>query len=366
MKPYNILIVDNDVNDQNTVIEILEKSNSNYNLLRSLSARQGLVIAERILPDLIITDWYMPEISGIEFIKNLKSKETTKNILVIMCTGVMTSSENLQLAFEVGAVDFVKKPIDKVELVARVRSMLQLADNIRENKELIESKDKLFSIIAHDLRSPFSALKGLTEVLQQKYSTFSKEKLENWLKIINQSVDKTYNLLENLLQWSRTQLNKVIFSPIPLYLHGIILETVEIYENIAFRKNIEIKISVEKDIYILADESMLRVVFRNLISNALKFTHKGGEIEISAIINLEVVEISIKDNGIGISHSNLTNLFKIGEIFSTFGTEGENGSGLGLILCYEFLKKHSSELKVSSEQNKGSKFCFSLPLVKKI
>ena len=237
-----------------------------------------------------------------------------------------------------------------------------------QNKELIElnaTKDKFFSIIAHDLKSPFSTMLGFSKLLIDNFEQYDKEKQKNFLGIINKDIQKTYRLLENLLLWSSTQRGKINYFPEKVKLNMLTVEIVELLKQTAVSKSITIKNEIAENIIINADQNMLLTILRNLISNAIKFTHKEGKIVISAhLISAEnkqnFIEIAVKDSGVGIEKEKWANLFKIAENISTKGTEGESGTGLGLILCKEFVEKHGGKIWVESELNKGSTFIFTL------
>ncbi len=230
-------------------------------------------------------------------------------------------------------------------------------------RELNATKDKFFSIIAHDLKNPFNDLMGFTQLLALNIDKYDKPKIEQFAHIIHQSSKLAYNLLENLLDWSRSQTGTLKFKPEKISLKKIISENINLLESTARNKNIKIYSEVEHEASAFADKNMVRTIVRNLISNAIKYTNQGGHIKIQSKCSSHC-EISISDTGIGISIANIDKIFKIDESFSTIGTEREKGTGLGLILCKEFVEKNGGKLWVKSEPNKGSTFTFSLPLSK--
>ena len=235
-------------------------------------------------------------------------------------------------------------------------------------KELNATKDKFFSIIAHDLKSPFNLLLGFSSLLLENYSNFNEEKRKEYIKIINDSSLKTYELLENLLTWAHSQSGRIEFLPEKINIKILINEIVLLLEETAKNKNIKILNNTENDLQIFADKNMIDTVLRNLIANAIKFTPKEGDITIKAqnLLNENndsFTEITVKDSGVGISPEIQSKLFKITENISTKGTEEEAGTGLGLILCKEFVEKHNGEIWVESEVGKGSEFIFTLQKV---
>lgn len=362
MKHYSILVVDDRPDNLKIIVDYLKESELSLTILKAPNGKIACRIAEKKLPDLIITDWEMPEMNGIETIKYLKSRESTKDIPVIVATGAMTLTENLKTAMEAGAVDYIRKPIDKTELTARVNSMLKLAESFKEIKLLNATKDKFFSIIAHDLSAPLGSFLGLTELLYKKYNTFNEERRKNAIKILHESSKTIFNLLENLLTWSASQRNKITYKPERFSINQIISENISLLENYANEKEISIITDCKKEIHVFADKNMILTVLRNLISNAVKFTPKKGKITIvSRQIDEKTVQICVTDTGIGISKENILKLFSIEQVFTTKGTEKETGTGLGLILCKEFVEKNKGKISVETELGKGTNFYVELP-----
>jgi len=231
-----------------------------------------------------------------------------------------------------------------------------------ELNELNASKDKFFSIIAHDLKNPFSNIIGLSAALKEEIRSGDPDMNEEFADLINTSAVRTLKLLENLLEWAKSQTGNLLYHPVSIKLNEIYNEEFELLSEMAIAKNIQLLSSIPANLEIKADRNMIRTVLRNLISNALKFTHKGGQIEINAVADEKQVEISVSDNGIGMTKSTIDKLFKIDANLSTNGTEDEKGTGLGLFLCKEFIDKHGGKIWVESEAGRGSIFKFILPL----
>lgn len=228
-------------------------------------------------------------------------------------------------------------------------------------KEANASKDKFFSIISHDLRGPFNTILGFSEILNENFDNYDTTKQKQYLGYIHSGIKKTYKLLDDLLLWARSQKDNIDFNPQAINLFLLANETCELFEQSKKNKLIELTNQIPEDIYIVADKDMISTVFRNLISNALKFTSKGGEIIIKAENLEQFAKISIKDNGLGMSKEIQSKLFDITENISTAGTENEKGTGLGLILCKEFVIKHGGKIWVKSETNRGSTFFLTIP-----
>jgi signal transduction histidine kinase/ligand-binding sensor domain-containing protein len=233
------------------------------------------------------------------------------------------------------------------------------------NEELLilnSTKDRFFSIIAHDLRNPFHVVSGFSEILIKDYSKLSPEKIEKYLNLINTSARSGNNLLENLLQWSRSQTGHIPYEPLILNLWVVAKETLDLLEGEALKKNIQVQLRMEPHLNVIADENMLKTIMRNLLSNAIKFTDKNGSIVLNAKVKSPFIEICVSDTGIGISKEHQLTLFRVDSNISTKGTSQESGTGLGLILCKEFIEKHNGRIWVESEEGKGSTFTFNLLL----
>jgi signal transduction histidine kinase len=242
------------------------------------------------------------------------------------------------------------------------------AELIFANKELEQvlqlnsDKDLFISILAHDLKSPFNALLGLSELLEDNIQEYNIDKIRDISGDINKSAQTAYNFLEDLLMWARAESGKIPFEPQKLCIRDICMDILEIHKLKSDAKNITINYYTTDHINVLADIDMLKTVLRNLVSNAIKFTNNGGQIDIYVEKNHTEVTITISDNGIGINPDNLTKLFDISQIQTTTGTAKEKGTGLGLVLCKEFIEKHGGKIWVESEYGKGSEFKFTMPV----
>ena len=229
-------------------------------------------------------------------------------------------------------------------------------------KELNLTKDKFFSIIAHDLKSPFLGLIGYSQILLEEYETLSEDEKKDSIKSIYEICRHTFGLLDNLLVWSRMQTGKMTFDPDVFNIYQELLPTIELLIHTAKKKNITIDYLIDKRTIVLADKNMMTTIIRNLISNAIKYTNPGGKIIVISERMDKNLELSVADNGVGIRENVLNNLFKIDQNVSAVGTADEEGTGLGLILCKEMIQMHKGKIRVESEVGKGSKFTFSVPL----
>lgn len=255
----------------------------------------------------------------------------------------------------------LKQKVKERTLQIEEKNRLIVSQN-QELKELNRTKDKLFSIIGHDLGNQFNIIVGYSEVLLSDFKKLDAGKVEYHLNNINKSSIHAYELLENLLTWSQMQTNSIQFHPETFSANLKITESIDLLEGPYTKKNIKIKVIAKKEIMIFADINMFSTVFRNLVGNAIKFTPENGNISIHLIKQADFCEITIKDSGVGISPEDIQKIFRIDSNHSTLGTNGEKGTGLGLILCKEFIEKHNGKIWVESVIGKGSRFIFTLPL----
>lgn len=356
----NILIVDDQIENLQIINTYLEEAKLSDGISLAPDTQIAFSIIEKQLPDLIITDWEMPEMDGIQFISQLKSNNNTKDIPVIMCTGIMTSSDQLQLAMETGAVDFIRKPIDKTELIARVKSNLLLSEKYHEVKKLNETKDKLFAIISHDIKGPLSSAVGLSDMLINDFTAFDVNELKENLKLLNNSISQTLDIVVNLLFWANSQSNNIIVSPATHLLKPNILNILNGASFQLFEKKIDAHVECEDNIEVFSDTELLQIVLRNLVNNAIKFTRAGGHIIVKASINQGDCIISVIDSGVGIPPEKLKNLFSVSNNKSTYGTNNEKGTGIGLTICKEFVELQGGNIWVESTEGQGSSFSFSM------
>jgi signal transduction histidine kinase len=247
------------------------------------------------------------------------------------------------------------------DITERKKAEQEIKLKNEELHELNATKDKFFSIIAHDLKSPFNSIMGFSELLIEQIKENDYAGIEKYAQIILDSSERAVELLMNLMEWSRSQTGRMEFNPEYFELVDFIDEVSDLFDDIAGQKSIIIKKDLPHNAPVFADKAMISTVFRNLISNAIKFTKPGGEIFISINQKQNEITVSVKDSGIGIPAGRIDNLFRIDENYSTPGTNNEKGTGLGLILCKEFIEKHGGRIWVESEPDKGSTFSFSLP-----
>ncbi len=364
-KKFNILIVDDASKNIQVVANILKQEG--YQMAFARNGKTALSRAETMPFDLILLDIMMPEMDGYEACERLKKNPETKDIPVIFLTA-KTDKESVLKGFGLGAVDYVTKPFNAAELLARVKTHLELKlakEDLRNSRdqlqELNATKDKFFSIIAHDLRNPFNALISGSDMLVHYFEELEQEQIKEFIEEINLASRQAFNLLGNLLEWARSQTGRILYSPEKISMDEIVQKNKDLLEQNAKEKNIHLANDVEPDTFVYADKDMIATVIRNLMTNALKYTPYGGKVTITSKNAGDFTETWISDTGAGIGKEDMDKLFRIDTKYSTLGTANERGTGLGLILCKEFVKGNHGKIWVKSEVGKGSDFKFTLP-----
>jgi two-component system sensor histidine kinase/response regulator len=356
-----ILVTEDDPKSMEVVCNTLRKEG--YWLAMADNGQQALEMVPEARPDLILLDIRMEGIDGWQVCERLKKNPKTKDIPIIFLTALVETSDIVK-GFAIGAVDYITKPFKKEELLSRVKTHLDLKFAREELKEINATKDKFFSIIAHDLRNPLQCLKLSAEFLYFDYDSLDDEERKDYTQKFYDNSNLIAALLENLLAWSQSQQGIIEPHPKKIDLHKLTAENIDLLKENARKKNIAVSSRVKPETFAFADESMIRTVIRNLLSNAVKFTGPGGKVEVSTTISADgnSMDISISDDGVGISAEDIDTLFRIDVIKKVSkGTDNEKGTGLGLILCKEFVEKNNGSIHVTSEPGKGSRFTFTLP-----
>jgi len=374
--------------------EILKEANIPFYLSVSTGILGFLAIAFVIW--IISSNITKPLKSTTELFKKLAGGQISDAKRLIVSTndeiGDMTHSANTLLDGLHQTTAFAKK-IGKGDLNADYqllssgdtlgKSLIEMRSQLKESRKAIQSqaellieknkdleklnaaKDKFFSIIAHDLKNPFSVLLSVTESLSEAFDDLSDEDKNMSINRINKSVILLYNLLENLLQWSMSQTGRLKYSPKKNNLYLLILHNISLMKMNAEKRNISIINNLKEDIFIFVDTDMINTVIRNLVSNAIKFNVDGGTVEINAKQKNNSIEIEITDTGIGLTDEDVEKLFRIDIKNTSIGSGNkEKGTGIGLIICKEFVEKNGGQIKVNSKKGKGSKFCFTVPIYK--
>jgi PAS domain S-box-containing protein len=378
------LITLTDITRHDLIEKKLQNSETRYRRLFE-TAKDGILILDAYNGQIVDVNPFLIDILGYSY-EEFLGKELWE-------IGIFKNIEDSKAAFielqNKGYIRFEDKPLEtksgkpiSVEYVSNVYMVDDakvIQCNIREITErkiaeahlkesearLLElnaTKDKFFSIIAHDLKSPFTSIIGLSDLLAEQVGKKDYEGIDEYANMIQSSSWHAMDLLTNLMEWSRSQTGRMEFNPANINLSGLINEVIELLNDSAKHKYITISEDIPADLSLFADRLMLNTVLRNLVSNAVKYTNIGGTIRISAVLREKELEMAVKDNGIGIKTETLEKLFHIEESISTPGTQDENGTGLGLILCKDFVLKHGGKIWAESEPGNGSRFVFTIPV----
>ena len=374
-----ILVVDD--HPENLKVLTTYLKNLGCGIRVAMNGEKALELAGDFRPDLILLDVMMPGINGFETCRRLKESERTKDIPVIFMTALAEMTDKLQ-GFDAGGVDYITKPLQHEEVVARVKAHLlvqHLQRQLRQKNELVQeqnvhlqqlnealnhsnaNKDKFFSIIAHDLRSPFAGIIGLTELILEEIDDVGKDDIRRYVRQLKDGSEKLLELLDNLLTWSRLQRQTMEYYPQRIDLRTFVIRNFSLFAAVAQQKQITLRHALDEPLWAYGDINMVNTVVRNLMSNALKFTESGGTVTISGQRDAEYARLSIADTGIGFMPEQLTKLFRIEEKFQRQGTHGESGTGLGLILCKELIEKNHGQIWGECGSGRGSIFYFTLP-----
>lgn len=364
---YKILIVD-DVMSNVLLLKVL-LTNEKFAIATASNGRQALEQVEKENPDLVLLDVMMPDMSGFEVAQHLKSNPNTADIPIIFLTA-LNSTADIVKGFQVGANDFISKPFNKEELIIRVTHQISLVaakrlilSKTEELQRTIAGRDKLYSVIAHDLRSPMGSIKMVLNmlILNLPSEKIGAEMYE-LLTMANQTTEDVFSLLDNLLKWTKSQIGKlnVVYQDVDLV--EVTDGVIEIFSMVASLKKIRIREMKPEKMMVNAGIDMLKTVVRNLLSNAIKFSKENSEV----LVKMEEVDgmavVSVQDYGCGISEEGQKKLLHTDTHFSTFGTNNEEGSGLGLLLCKDFVVKNGGKLWFTSKEGEGSIFSFSIPV----
>ena len=363
---FKLLVVD----DVQTNVLLLKAllSKEGYGILVANNGQEALEVIRNENPDLILLDVMMPGMDGFEVAERLKSGEDRCEIPIIFLTA-LDDTQSIVNGFKLGAGDFISKPFRKEELMVRIKHQLSLVAARRiieeKNEELrktIAGRDKMYSVIAHDLRSPMASMKMLLNTIMM---SVEKDKIDpdifDMLEMSNKTSEEVFSLLDNLLKWTKSQLGKLTVIPQKLDISGLADGVVEVMNSVAEVKHIKLIRTDHESFFVYVDIEMIKSILRNLISNAVKFSNPDSEIKVGIKAEDGKVIVSVTDSGKGIKKEDQHKLLKDSTHFTTYGTNSEEGSGLGLLLCRDFARKNGGELWFESEENLGSVFSFSLP-----
>ncbi|HAM82418.1 hybrid sensor histidine kinase/response regulator [Butyricimonas virosa] len=377
---YKILVVD-DVQSNVLLLKAL-LGREGFGIVYAMNGTEALEKVKSEHPDLILLDVMMPDMDGFEVAGHLKVEPEQAEIPIIFLTA-LNDSASVVKGFQLGANDFISKPFRREELLIRVEHQLSLVDArrviLRQTEELrktIAGRDKLYSVIAHDLRSPMASIKMLCNTIMMSIDpqTVPGDVFE-MLEMTNKTAEEVFSLLDNLLKWTKSQLGKLSNVPQPIDMVGLVDGVIEVFKPIAESKLISLELDSEVEfINVIVDIEMIKSVVRNLISNAIKFSHKNTVVMVHVKVqdvmdenkteegNGKEVLVTVSDRGCGIKNEDQGKLLNEATHFTTFGTNSEEGSGLGLLLCKDFVSKNHGRLWFTSEEGVGSNFNFTIPI----
>lgn len=364
---YKILIVDDVSKNIQLAANILRTKS--YNISYAMSGMQALEKCKNVDFDLILLDIMMPEMDGFEVCTQLKSDPRTSEIPVIFLTA-HSETENIVKGFGSGGTDYITKPFNSEELLQRVELQLklktsrdELTKTIQQLEKVNKTKDKLFSIIGHDLLGPLGNIKSSLEVITEMLPETSFEQLQPFINASINSVGSACNLLQNLLYWGKSQSGTIVNNSKNIKVKLITDSVLELLNGIALKKMIQIETVFAADVEVYADQNLLSTIIRNLLANAIKFTPINGKIILNARFDPKTAMIlfSIKDTGVGMTKEVLDKIFVEKTSFTTWGTSGEKGIGLGLALCNDFISILGGKFWAESQPGVGSTFYFTIP-----
>ncbi len=374
-KKYILLIVDDTPANLGVIADYLE--DYGFEILMARSGETALERVQYAQPDLILLDVMMPGMDGFETCRRLKADQAGQDIPVIFMTALAGAEDKVK-GFEVGGVDYVTKPLHQEEVLARVTTHLRIRDLTRslaaKNKQLAElnaSKDKFFSMIAQDLHDPFNTLLDNLHLIFTDLDRLPQAELRQMAEQSYSAGGTIHSLVETLLTWCSLQRTRMKRQPDEVNLRNLARQSVEVWQNTAPRKNIELTNDIQEDIMVCADKIMLATIIRNLLANALKYTPSGGWVKLSARPASNgkgqeasrFVEVVVADMGVGISQENIAKLFRIDTPHTTSGTAKEKGAGLGLTMCKEMVEHNGGKIWIESTPGRGTMVRFTVPLV---
>lgn len=363
---YTLLVVTSSFEEPGEILETLREAA--FQVITARDFDEIVHAAKLKQPDLLILN-VKPSEEQEEYaiIRRMKRHKDTRGISMLFIAAI-TEQTYIPDCLFYDNVDFISKPFRPKELVIRIQHQLSLMEAKKticlQNRKLqktMESRDKLYSVIAHDLRAPIGTIKMIAASLENERNQMIDPHILKSFDMIHETTEEAYNLLENLLRWSRNQNGKTRIYPTTFDLSKAIYHVLALFTAIADSKGIKVNNHSKTNVTVYADEDMIRTVLRNLLSNAIKFSFPGGQIDVGLSEMPDMVMVSVKDNGQGIKKELQSKLLKGNEYISTYGTHNEKGSGLGLILCRDFVKMNKGKLWFSSQENKGTTFYFTVP-----
>lgn len=352
-----ILIVDDNIENLKVVGNILKSEQ--YDIAVSMNGESAINILLNNEIDLILMDIMMPEVDGLETCRRIKHIDTLKEIPIIFLTAKAQTSDILE-AFEAGGVDYIFKPFNRYELLARVQTHIDLFLSRRKLKELYKNRDLIYSIIAHDIRTPFNKITQFLQILSNGIMDSNSTEFKELLELLEQETLKTNQLITDLIEWGKLLVDEDATQLQPKYIKPIIDTAITFLEQDYLSKGLEIQNDLDEKTKVLCNARSIEVIFRNLFANAVKFTPNGGKIRFSGADKGNKIAISLQDSGIGMSQDAINKIFQSNEFYTTRGTNKEKGFGLGLQIIKDLVKKNNAELTISSIPNQETNVTITL------
>jgi len=363
---YKILVVDDIVANTTLVKSVL--SPLGYQMLTANDGIVALEVIKKDKPDLILLDVMMPNMDGHEVVKRLKANPDTKDIPVIFITA-LNDVRNIVRGFEFGAGDYIVKPFDINVLRVRVLNQIKqiyfrniILEQQDKLKEVIANRDRLYSVVTHDLRSPLGTMRMILDLLA---SSLTEDgigiELYDMLVSVDRMAHDSYDLLDNILKWIKNQRKELLPCKTDIDVVALFRSEMEVFSRFSKVKDLKLNLFSQENSFVNADVDLLKTVFRNILSNAVKFSKIGGNVDITISELGKFIKIEIKDYGVGISEEAKEKILDKDVFYTTFGTANEEGFGLGLRLCYDFVRLNNGKLWFESEEGKYSIFSFTIP-----
>ena len=374
-KELKILLVEDNAGDAFIMEESLaEIPDYSFNITKTETLKESVSKLRETNFDVVLLDLGLPDSNGLTAVESILELQLSFPIVVI--TG-LDDNVTGNKAVEMGAQSYMVKgqftsnsifqtiqySIERTKFLERIKANeAELAKKNKALEEVISSKNMLISIISHDLRGPLNSIVSLLELINDEFDEIDSASKKKYLNSILKSANNTRDLMENLLEWAQVESNRKKAQPENIAVKNLMNESTAALEQMAAQKEIELDVIIPEDISVFADKKMITAVIRNLVSNALKFTPRGGQITVSAEPeNNQKINFKIEDTGVGMEKETVTTLFELEKTTSTKGTEDESGTGFGLILCKEFIEKNGGKMNIESKKGEGTTVSFSLP-----
>lgn len=361
VRPYKIMIVDDDP----FIIRSLEKIlfRENYLFFSVTSGEKVFKNIEQLAPDMILLDVFMKGLSGFEVCQQLKDEGITQKIPVIFLTSNNDSGEIVK-GFKAGAVDYIFKPFNAEELLARIKTHLELKKAREDIKQINQIRSKFFSIITHDIKDALIGVKGVSEFLNEELShnNIEVDEIRKMAKVLQEDSKALFDFVNDLIKWGDIEVSQEAPKNQRVSFYTAVNQLIDEYNPVIKDKNIDIQTDITDNIILHTDQAILKEILAEILKNAVKYSYENGKINIGAVKNDNKTKLWIKDHGVGMEKQVKDNLFRLDSPHpKTIGTKNEKGIGLGLIICHALIKKIKGKITIESERKKGAKVWLTIP-----